>query len=84
MSAFLGSAPGPLNFTPVFLTISKITCIAAELTGCVFISFFPRCIPLAPPITYPSLPVSVPHRVVNSDGDDLLLHALYVLGRDYC
>ena len=53
----------PLNFTLIVLTLNKITCIAAELRGCVFIHFAFRDESLPPhPITYLSLPVSVPQK----------------------
>ena len=83
MSAFLGRAPGPLNFTPAFLTTSKITCIAAELRGCVLVNFFLSQMHSFGPAPSPTCPyLSLCPRVVNSDSDDLLLRALCVLGMD--
>ena len=55
--------PGPLNFTLIVLTVNKITCIAAELRSCGFIHFAFQDESLPPhPITYLSLPVSVPQK----------------------
>lgn len=57
-------APGPLNFTPTFLTLNQFTCVAAELRGVFSNSFLSQRSSFTL-ITYLSLPASVSPKTVN-------------------